>query len=81
VETNGDPEDLLRTSALRTSNSILVARQRAEQELIQAKKALELKTAELAHSLSLMRATLEATLAIEHSMRIGAVVTLPLRAG
>ena len=51
----------MRTSALRTSNSILVARQRAEQELIQAKKALELKTAELAHSLSLMRATLEAT--------------------
>ena len=27
------------------------------------------------------RATLEATLAIEHSMRIGAPVTLPLRAG
>ena len=26
-------------------------------------------------------ATLEATLAIEHSMRIGAAVTLPLRAG
>ena len=61
METNGDPEDLLRTSALRTSNSILVARQRAEQELIQAKKALESKTEELAHSLSLMRATLEAT--------------------
>lgn len=61
METNGDPEELLRTSALRTSNSILVARQRAEQELIQAKKALESKTRELAHSLSLMRATLEAT--------------------
>ena len=27
------------------------------------------------------RMTLEATLAIEHSMRIGAAVTLPLRAG
>ncbi|HEY2136648.1 MAG TPA: gfo/Idh/MocA family oxidoreductase, partial [Xanthobacteraceae bacterium] len=27
------------------------------------------------------RATLEATLAIEHSMRIGMPVTLPLRAG
>jgi two-component system CheB/CheR fusion protein len=61
VEANDDPEQLLRTSALRTSNSILVARQRAEQELIQAKKALELKTHELAHSLSLMRATLEST--------------------
>jgi PAS domain S-box-containing protein len=61
VETKDDPEQLLRTAALRTSNSILVARQRAEQELIQAKKALEAKTRELAHSLSLMRATLEST--------------------
>lgn len=61
METNDDPEHLLRTSALRTSNTILVARQRAEQELLQAKKALELKTEELAHSLSMMRATLEST--------------------
>jgi PAS domain S-box-containing protein len=61
VETNDDPEQLLRTSALRTSNTILLARQRAEQELLQAKKALELKTEELAHSLSMMRATLEST--------------------
>jgi PAS domain S-box-containing protein len=61
VETNDDPELLLRTSALRTSNTILLARQRAEQELLQAKKALELKTEELAHSLSMMRATLEST--------------------
>jgi PAS domain S-box-containing protein len=61
VETNDDPEHLLRTSALRTSNTILLARQRAEQELLQAKKALEQKTEELAHSLSMMRATLEST--------------------
>jgi PAS domain S-box-containing protein len=61
VETEDDPEHLLRTSALRTSNAILLARQRAEQELLQAKKALELKTEELAHSLSMMRATLEST--------------------
>lgn len=61
METNDDPEHLLRTSALRTSNTILLARQRAEQELLQAKKALELKTEELAHSLSMMRATLEST--------------------
>ncbi|HEX8489760.1 MAG TPA: ATP-binding protein [Chthoniobacterales bacterium] len=60
-ETNNDPEHLLRTSALRTSNTILLARQRAEQELLQAKKALELKTEQLAHSLSMMRATLEST--------------------
>ena len=61
METNDDPEHLLRTSALRTSNTILLARQRAEQELLQAKKALELKTEELAYSLSMMRATLEST--------------------
>lgn len=36
-------------------------RQRAEKELIRAKEALELKTVELAHSLSMMRATLEST--------------------
>jgi PAS domain S-box-containing protein len=61
MEKNNDTEELLRSSALRTANSILLARPRAEQELIQAKKALELKTKELAHSLAIMRATLEST--------------------
>ncbi|MDP9004506.1 MAG: PAS domain S-box protein, partial [Verrucomicrobiota bacterium] len=61
METNDDKDQLLRSSALRTANSILLARQRAEQELIHAKQALELKTEELAHSLSMMRATLEST--------------------
>jgi PAS domain S-box-containing protein len=61
VETNDEKEELLRSSALQTANSILLARQRAEQELIAAKQALELKTEELAHSLSMMRATLEST--------------------
>jgi len=61
VEPNNDTEELLRSSALRTASSILQVRQRAEQELIQAKQALELKTKELAHSLSMMRATLEST--------------------
>jgi PAS domain S-box-containing protein len=61
VEPNDHTEKLLRSSALQTASSILHARQRAEQELIQAKHALELKTEELAHSLSMMRATLEST--------------------
>ena len=61
MEPNDDTEELLRSSALQTASSILHARQRAEQELIQAKQALELKTEELAHSLSMMRATLEST--------------------
>lgn len=55
----GDEEDLLRSVALQNARSILLARQRAEQELIEAKKALELKTQALAHSLALVRATLE----------------------
>ena len=61
MEDNDDIEELLRSAALRTSNSILLLRQRAEQELIQTKEALERKTEELAHSLSMMRATLEST--------------------
>src|SRR4029077_15430617 len=56
-----DEEEELRSVALRNAKTILLARQRAEQELVQAKEALELKTQELAHSLSLMRATLEST--------------------
>jgi len=42
-------EKLLRSAALQTANSIFLIRQRAEQELIQAKEALERKTEELAH--------------------------------
>ena len=54
-------EKQLRSVLLQTANTILLARQRAEQELIQAKEALERKTEELAHSLAMMRATLEST--------------------
>lgn len=61
MEPKDDTEELLRSSALQTASSIQKARQRAEQELIQAKQALELKTEELAHLLSMMRATLEST--------------------
>jgi PAS domain S-box-containing protein len=61
VQPNNDTDELLRSSALQTASSILQVRQRAEQELIQAKQALELKTKELAHSLSMIQATLEST--------------------
>ena len=58
----GDEEDAaLRSVALQNAQSILLARQRAEQELLRAKEALERKTQQLAHSLSMMRATLEST--------------------
>jgi PAS domain S-box-containing protein len=61
-EVHAEDEDrLLRLVALKNANSILLARRRAEQELVRAKDALEAKTQELAHSLSMMRATLEST--------------------
>lgn len=56
-----DEEALLRSVALQNAQSILLARQRAEEELVRAKEALELKTRELAHTLAMMRATLEST--------------------
>ena len=42
-----DEEKLLRSVALQNAKSILRARQRAEQELLESKRALELKTEEL----------------------------------
>ncbi|HEV7280652.1 MAG TPA: PAS domain S-box protein, partial [Pirellulaceae bacterium] len=57
-----DKEDtLLRSSALQNAKTILAARDRAERELVQAKEALERKSAELADSLAMLRATLEST--------------------
>ena len=56
-----EEEKLLRSVAIQNAKSILLARQRAEEELVRAKEALERKTEELARSLSLMRATLEST--------------------
>ena len=46
-----DEDELLKAVALRNASSILQARQRAEQELVQARDALERKTEELALSL------------------------------
>jgi len=54
-------EKLLRSVALQNANRILQARQRAERELLETKEALERKTEELARSLAMTRATLEAT--------------------
>jgi signal transduction histidine kinase/CheY-like chemotaxis protein len=61
VKPQEDEEKLLRAVAIENAKSILLARQRAEAELIKAKEALEQKTDKLAHSLSMLRATLEAT--------------------
>ena len=52
---DNDEDELLRSVALRNANSIFAARQRAEQELVLAKQALELKTEELGRTLAQMR--------------------------
>jgi PAS domain S-box-containing protein len=56
-----DEERQLRSVAIQNAKSILLARQRAEEELVRAKEALERRTEELARSLAMMRATLEST--------------------
>ena len=58
---NPDEDELLRSVASQNAQSILAARQRAEQEMLRAREALERKTRELAESLATMRATLEST--------------------
>jgi PAS domain S-box-containing protein len=50
-----DEDDLLRSVALQNAQAILLARQRAEQELIQAKAALQQKTEELARAKELFQ--------------------------
>ncbi|HUF17016.1 MAG TPA: PAS domain-containing sensor histidine kinase, partial [Thermoanaerobaculia bacterium] len=52
-------EDLLRSVAIQNAQSILLARQRAEQELFAAKEALELRTAELERANELVRTIAE----------------------
>lgn len=54
-------EELLRSTALQNAQSVLQARQRAEEELARTKEALESRTRELARSLAIMGATLEST--------------------
>jgi len=56
-----DEEELLRSVAIQNAQSILAARQRAEQEMLKAKEALEHKTQELSRALATMQATLEST--------------------
>jgi PAS domain S-box-containing protein len=51
----------LRSTARPAAKSAEPSRHGSERELIQAKNALERKTEELAHSISMMRATLEST--------------------
>ncbi|HEX2854864.1 MAG TPA: PAS domain S-box protein [Opitutaceae bacterium] len=61
MEPDKEEEKLLRSVALQNANTILLARQRAEHDLVRAKEELERKTRELAHTLAMIRATLEST--------------------
>ena len=57
METKEKEEPLLKSVTLQTANAVLVGRRRAEQELIEIKEALERKSMELTHSLSMLSAT------------------------
>ena len=54
-----DEEVQLRSVAIQNAQSILAARQRAEQELVAAKESLELRTAELERANELVRTIAE----------------------
>jgi PAS domain S-box-containing protein len=59
MEADENEIKLMRAAALQNARTIRLIRERAEQEILQAKEALEWKTVELAHSLAMMQATLE----------------------
>jgi PAS domain S-box-containing protein len=54
-----DEEERLRSVAIQNSQAILLARQRAERDLVAAKEALELRTAELERANTLIRTIAE----------------------
>jgi PAS domain S-box-containing protein len=54
-----EEEELVRSVAIQNAQSILLARQRAEEELVAAKEALELRTAELERANALIRTIAE----------------------
>ena len=69
-----DEEKLLQSVALQNANSIFLARQRADHELVRTKEALEAKTEALAKSLAVTEATLkerdEARAATDAALRV-----------
>ena len=58
-DVTADEEAQLRSVALQNAREILVARQRAEKEMLLTKEALEKRSQELLHSLAAMRVTLD----------------------
>jgi len=68
-----DEEELLRSVALQTANSIRTARQRAEDELLRAKKALEARTLELERALLDLQTQVEVTQVLVNATAIDEV--------
>ena len=56
-----EENEQLRSVALKNAQSIVQVRKQAQTELLQAKQTLEQRSNDLAHALSLLRATLEST--------------------
>jgi signal transduction histidine kinase len=77
VETK-DEEQLLRSVALQTANSIRLARQRAEEELVRAKQVLESRTAELERALLDLKTEVEITQVLVDADTIDEVATTVL---
>lgn len=73
VTWNPDEEELLRSVALQTANSIRLARQRAEEELFRAKQTLESKTAELERALLELETQVEVTQVLVNARTIDEV--------
>ncbi len=59
IPLDDEEEELLRSVAIQNARSILLARQRADEELVAAKEALERRTAELESANSLIRTITE----------------------
>jgi PAS domain S-box-containing protein len=61
VSNSHNEGELLRSVAIQNAQSIHAAKQRAEKALVEANRALEARTAELAETVALLKATLDAT--------------------
>ncbi len=75
-----DEEESLRSVALQTANSVRIARQRAEDELVGAKQALESRTAELEWALLELKTQLDIAQVLVNARTIDQVASKILEA-
>src|SRR5687767_14660314 len=72
---DADEEELLRSVALQNATSILLARRRAEEELVRAKQALESRTVELERALRDFQIQVDVTEVLVNARATDEVVT------